>query len=56
MAEIQQPSLKTALVIARAQMSAWLVSAALLAVLAPGLVILRCWVAAHMDFETDEAY
>src|SRR5215472_13689605 len=56
MAEIQQPSIRAALVVARAQMPAWLVSAALLAVLALILVVQRCWVGAHMDFETDEAY
>ena len=56
MTEIQQPSIRTALVVARAQMPAWLVSAALLAVLALTLMVQRCWVGAHMDFETDEAY
>jgi 4-amino-4-deoxy-L-arabinose transferase-like glycosyltransferase len=56
MTEIQQPSIRTALVVARAQLPAWLVSAALLAVLALTLVVQRCWVGAHMDFETDEAY
>jgi len=56
MTEIQQPSIRAALVVARAQMPAWLVSAALLAVLALTLVVQRCWVGAHMDFETDEAY
>jgi 4-amino-4-deoxy-L-arabinose transferase-like glycosyltransferase len=56
MTEIQQASVKAALVLARAQMPAWLLRSALLAALALALVILRCWVAAHMDFETDEAY
>src|SRR5262249_32795159 len=56
MTEIQQPSIRAALVVARAQMPAWMVSAALLAVLALSLVVQRCLGGAHMDFENDEAY
>jgi len=54
--ELQQPSIGAALVLARGHIPAWLANATLLAVLALALVILRCWVAAHTDFETDEAY
>jgi 4-amino-4-deoxy-L-arabinose transferase-like glycosyltransferase len=34
----------------------WLVTSLPLAAVVLALVTLRCWVAAHMDFETDEAY
>jgi dolichyl-phosphate-mannose-protein mannosyltransferase len=56
MTEIPQTSPKTALVIARVQMPSWLIAALLPAVAVLGIVTLRLWLAAHMDFETDEAY
>lgn len=58
MTELQRSSAEAVVAIAPDQIptSSWLVTALPLAAVVLGLVTLRCWVAANMDFETDEAY